>query len=273
MPIFETIKYDPSDRDAWLKLRDMGVGGSDAGVIAGVNNYKTKHELYLEKRGLMEAPDLSANQAVHFGNVLEDVVAQEYAERTGQKVRRNNFMLKSLEFPYMLANLDREVVGDTDKGLECKTAGAFMRDQWGEDGSDQVPDHYLLQVQHYMAVTGKKLFDLAVLLGGQDFRIYTIPRDETLITSLRTLEGVFWRHVEKEEPPEIEYDAKTTASLLDRLYPGTDGKVLHASDQPLTSLHTGRPWSVKRQQRWRSMKKSGLGRKITFGLLRVHAPW
>ena len=224
---FKTIKYDPENKAEWLALRDKGVGGSDAGIIAGVNPFKTQHELYLEKRGLMDAPDLSDNQAVHFGNVLEDVVANEYAERTGQKVRRNNCMLQSVEFPYMLANLDREVVG-SKKILECKTAGAFMMDAWGEEGTDQVPDSYLLQTQHYLAVTGKELADLAVLIGGRDFRIYTIPRDETLIKSLRTLEGVFWRHVERQEPPEIQFDHASTADLLARKYPGTDGSVLHA---------------------------------------------
>lgn len=210
-----------------LQERLTGIGGSDAGTIAGLNPYKTKYELYLEKRGDIQPDDLSDNQRVHFGNVLEDIVAQEYSRRTGKRVRRNNRTLRHKELPFMLANLDREVVGES-RLLECKTADkwAAQSDAWGPSGSDLVPESYLLQTQHYLAVTGRQVADLAVLIGGNEFRVYTIGRDESLILDLIELEREFWQCVEDGTPPAAD-NAREAAARWPSSIPG---KALHADD-------------------------------------------
>jgi putative phage-type endonuclease len=203
------------------EARAKGLGGSDIAAALGVSPWKTPFDLYREKLGLVERPDLSANDAVHFGNVLEDVVAQEFTRRTGVKVRRNNQHLVHPKHDFLLANIDRQVVGKVmgvKAGLECKTADKWAaRDKWGEgaqvrlrdDGEievdtfdDQVPDWYLLQCAHYMAVTGSELWFLAVLIGGNDFRIFTIHRDDELENMLLYGAGQFWhQHVLAEVPP------------------------------------------------------------------------
>jgi len=181
--------------------RKRGIGGSDAAAVIGLNPYKTPLTVYLEKRGEIESPDLSDNDAVHFGNVLEDIIAQEYARRTGNKVRKVNRMLQHRKHEFMLANVDRLVTGQ-GKVLECKTAGAHMRDHWGESGSDEVPEPYLIQVTHYMLVTGFSQADLAVLIGGRDFRIYHLQLDTELGRMLIEAEADFWRRVVEGDPPE-----------------------------------------------------------------------
>jgi len=186
--------------EEWLDIRRRGIGGSDVGAILGLNKYRTPLDVYFEKRGEVEPEDLSDNDAVHFGIVLEDVIAAEYERRTGRKVRRNNRVLQHPKYPWMLANLDREVVG-RERILECKTAGAYMAGGWGESGTDQVPESYLLQCMHYLAVTGRQVADLAVLIGGRDFRIYEIRRDEELIQMLIEREAEFWARVERGDPP------------------------------------------------------------------------
>ena len=175
-----------------LEARKAGIGGSDAAAVAGLNPWCTPVDVYLDKIG--QAQPVEENDAMYWGSTLEDLVAAEYAKRTGHKIERRNQMIQHKQHPFMLANLDRVIVGQ-DRGvgiLECKTAGAYMKDQWGEPGSDKVPQHYLVQVQHYLAVTGYQWAKMAVLIGGRDFRIYDIPRDEDRIEALIKIEGRFW---------------------------------------------------------------------------------
>src|SRR5699024_5782940 len=121
------------------------IGGSDASIILGLNKYKTPFELWLEKTGQSHLED-TAGEAAYFGNLLEDMVAKEFEVRSGKKVRRNNFMLQHPDHPFIMANIDRKVVGE-QAVLECKTASAFLAKDWE---SEEIPDNYLVQVQHYL---------------------------------------------------------------------------------------------------------------------------
>lgn len=195
------IRLPYQSRDEWLSIRNTGIGGSDAAAALGLNPYKSPLALYLEKRGEVEPDDLSDNDAVRWGAILEDVIADEYARRTGRKVRRVNRVLQHPQHKWMLASLDRDVVGE-DRILEVKTAGVQMASTWGEVGTDAVPAQYLIQAMHYLAVTGASVCDIAVLIGGRDFRIYEIARDDELIASIIQIEGGFWSAVQMGLAPE-----------------------------------------------------------------------
>jgi putative phage-type endonuclease len=194
--------------EEWLQLRRQGIGGSDAAAVLGLNPYKTNFALWEEKVGAREPDDLSENEAVHWGNVLEEPVAQEFARRTGRKVRRVNALLRHPEHPFMIANLDREVVAEDDgkpEILECKTAGhwAANSEQWGPSGTDLVPKPYLVQAMHYLAVTGRTRAHVAALIGGQELRLYTVERNEELIAAMIERERAFWKMVETRTAPTI----------------------------------------------------------------------
>src|SRR5690606_35289427 len=105
-------------REEWLKERKKGIGGSDASVIVGFNPWKSPFELYIEKTS-DEVQEIE-NEATHWGNVLEDVVAEEFSRRTGKKVRRRTQIFKHKEYDWMIVNIDRDVVGERAL-LECKT--------------------------------------------------------------------------------------------------------------------------------------------------------
>lgn len=216
-----------------IKQRSGFLGGTDAAVIAGCHPYKTARELYHEKRGELESPDISDKEAVIWGNVLEDVIAQEYSRRTGNKVRRVNSKLTHPDFDFIGGHIDRDIVG-IPRALEVKTASLYLASQWGPSGSDEVPEHYLLQCQHYMGLLPKvEMFDLVVLLGGQDLRLYHIPRDDGLIENLFSLEAEFWRDVQAANEPDFDFEHKSTADLIARLYPGTSGAVITLPDEAL----------------------------------------
>lgn len=227
-------KSQASDED----VRRSGIGGSDISVVVGLNPFKSPYELYLEKRGELAGrepvADAERDMRLLFGHLFEDPIAQGYCilrskrERQEVKVARKHETLRHPDFSWIMAHIDRRVVGER-RGLECKNVGPWAwREQWGPDGSDQVPDYMLLQVQHYMAVTGYELWDLAALHGGNDLRVYTIPRDQGIIDSLLNAASDFWVCVQQGEPPEIAWETDATTELLKRLYPGSDGSLKEA---------------------------------------------
>lgn len=201
------------EHEQWLEARRKGIGGSDAAAIAGLNKWKSPVQVYLEKTG--QAQEEEAGEAAYFGILLEDVVAQEFSKRTGLKVRRRNAILQHPEYSWMIANVDRLIVGEK-VGLECKTASEYMKDEWT---GDEVPATYLIQCQHYMAVTGYDAWWIAVLIGGNKFVYKKIERDDELISYLIDIERDFWEnHVKKRIPPAFD-GSDASSDLLKVLYP------------------------------------------------------
>jgi putative phage-type endonuclease len=216
------------ERENWLAARKNGLGGSDAAVVLGLSPWKTEFDLWAEKRGeIADSFGDTTPEHVLWGNILEDAVAKEYANRRGVTVRRSPEMRWSKEHPYMFANIDRKIQGQ-NKLLEVKTTNSmsFSRNDWGEEFTNQVPEYYLTQVMHYLAVTGYSEGDLAVLIGGQEMKIYTIKRDEHLIDIICAQEGEFWNKVITNVAPVVDYNHKSAVDMLKRRYPGTNGNVV-----------------------------------------------
>ncbi|HDR8925982.1 TPA: YqaJ viral recombinase family protein [Burkholderia vietnamiensis] len=189
-------------RADWLQVRRTGIGGSDSAAAVGLNPYKSQLELWLEKTGrdaTLARPDPhDTTEPVYWGALLEPIVAAAYTHQTGNRVRKVNAVLQHPTIPWMLANLDREVIGGLDvQILECKTAGEFGARHWREG----VPEYVQLQVQHQLAVTSKRVAHVAVLLCGQKLEIHRIERDDELIARLIPLEAQFWQYVTSDTPP------------------------------------------------------------------------
>lgn len=208
------------DRGQWLEVRKGGIGSSDAAAAVGLCPYKSQLELWLEKTGradvLAEHPRMDDPR--FWGTLLEPYVAVAYQQKTDRKVRRINAVLQHPTLPFMLANIDREVVGCPDvQILECKTAGEFGSRLW----KDGVPEYVQLQVQHQLAVTGKAAADVAVLLCGQKLEVHRIERDEEVVARLVVLESRFWRYVETDTPPPAD-GSESAGRALRQLYQGHD---------------------------------------------------
>lgn len=183
-------------REEWLSYRRTGIGGSDSSVIVGLNPYKSKLELYTDKLGLL--PEKEETEQLRIGRDLEDYVAKRFSEETGKKIKRNNFMWRSKSFPFMIADVDREIIGE-NAGLECKTTSVWNKSDF--DKGD-IPLTYYVQCMHYMAVMGYERMYLAVLVLSKGFFWYVVERDEDEIKSLIQSENEFWECVSKETPPD-----------------------------------------------------------------------
>jgi len=222
-------------REEWLRLRRTGIGGSDAGAICGLNPYASAMSVFHDKvAGGLEVQD---NEAMRQGRDLEDYVARRFCEATGMKVRRSNMMYRSTENPFMIADVDRLIVG-RDAGLECKTASAYNADKW-KDG--RIPPHYLIQCLHYMAVTGRKVWYIAVVVLGREFKYAEVGWDGQVVRDLIRVEKEFWdRHVIPRAMPAPD-GSEACDRLLEKYYcnpqkgpavrlVGFDGKLEHRAE-------------------------------------------
>lgn len=172
----------------WLALRKTGIGGSDAGAVCGLNPYSSPMKVFYDKTS-EEIRELDS-EVVRQGHDLEGYVAQRFMEATGLKVCRSNYMYRSTEYPFMIADVDRLIVGE-DAGLECKTASAYNADKW-KDGD--IPLHYIMQCYHYMAVTGKRTWYIAAVILGQSFVYRKLVWKDELIAKLTAIEKDFWEN-------------------------------------------------------------------------------
>lgn len=201
--------------------RLTGLGGSDLGAVLGLNPYRTPYQVWMEKTG--RAEPFEGNLQTRFGTFAEQFVADEYSAITGNRVQKFNSMLRHPDAP-LIGHVDRLVIPPgkqraahrleirTDRGLECKTAHALAASRnggWGELGTDQVPEHYLVQCAAYMALTGCSFWDLAVLFGNSDFRVFHLERDFELEAALVEESSRWWRdHVLADVPPDPSSEAE-----------------------------------------------------------------
>lgn len=170
----------------WLKYRKQGLTGTDAGAITGMNPYVSAFQIYQDK--ISDQIEERDNESMRQGRDLEEYVARRFMEETGKKVRHANAIFQSEENPFMLADFDRLVIGEK-AGLECKTVNAYSADKW-KDG--EIPLHYQMQVQHYLAVSGFDRWYIAALIFGKEFIVHEIVRDEDIIRNLIVIEKRFW---------------------------------------------------------------------------------
>jgi putative phage-type endonuclease len=208
-----------------LEQRKSGIGGSDVASIVGLSPWKDANSIYLEKRGEIEPENLDGKELVHFGNVLEQAVSDEYTIRTGEKLEKRNKLIRHPKYPQLIANIDRKIVG-RKAVFEAKTADKYTAGKWGPDGSDEIPEYYRCQVEHYMTVTGYTEAVLAVLIGGNEYRMYPIQRNPELSEMLMEHCLKFWEKVEKGFPPEIDFAHASAIKTLKRMYPGTNGETI-----------------------------------------------
>lgn len=211
--------------EEWLQTRKQGIGGSDAAAICGLNPFASSISVYIDKTSsTVEERD---NEAMRQGRDLEAYVAERFMEATGKKVRRANAIFYNEEHPFLLANVDRLIVGE-NAGLECKTASAYNADKW-EGG--KIPAHYEIQCHHYMAVTGADAWYIAVAILGRDFLWRRIERDEDVIRNLVQIEQDFWeQHVLANQMP-VPDGSEAADDLIKEYYKESTGCSIELAEE------------------------------------------
>lgn len=220
------VKTSNLTREEWLTYRTKGIGGSDVSIIAGINPFKSVHQLWLEKTGQVE-PGEEGSEYTHFGTLLEPIVRKEFMERTGIKVRQKRMLLQSEEYPFMFADLDGVINEDGQLCIfEAKTASAYKQEVWEEE----VPASYILQVQHYMAVTGAKKTYIAALVGGNHFFYHVVERDEEMIAKIIAMEKYFWEHHVMGGVEPVPDGSEATTRYFNEKFRNSNGETIELPD-------------------------------------------
>lgn len=182
-----------------LKERKKGLGGSDIAAIFGLSKWMTPYQLYIDKTTDEIAEEDIDNDQIYWGNLLEPVILQVYTKKTGRLAKKPDPMIWSKEHNFLFANLD--AITNCGRIVEVKTSR--ISSEWGEEGSDDIPQEYILQIQHYMLVTGMQVTDIAVLITGSDFRLYEVHADKELQSIIIDKAKQFWQMVLDRTPPEF----------------------------------------------------------------------
>lgn len=222
-------------REEWLEERRNSLGGSDMGAVLGLNQYRSPYSVWAEKVGIFpERPD---NEAMRQGRDLEEYVAQRFAEKSGYKVQRMNYLLRNDDAPHLHASIDRRIVGEPS-GLECKTASALNMKAYA---GGEFPESYYAQCVAYLAVTEWERWYLAALILNKAFYVYqitTVPGDTCPewcessvyvppeeLSALKRCAKDFWEcHVEAGIPPDMD-GSESTTEALDAIYTADGGDV------------------------------------------------
>ena len=206
------IEYN--SKEEWLALRKkLGIGGSEAGSVIGLNPYKGAYTLWAEKTGKIH--EFEGNLITEVGSYLEEFVAQLFTRETDKKVRRKNRILVNDQYPFAFADVDRLVVGEKAL-LEIKTTNSFP--VMKKIKNKEYPEQWYCQMTHYLAVSGLEKAYLAVLINCRDFKIFELERDEAEIAALMGEEEKFWGMVQTNTPPPAD-GLESTSKTITALYP------------------------------------------------------
>lgn len=221
------LQMTPEERRGWLDQRRKGIGASDAAVILGMSKYRTAYQLWHEKLGIKIDNEMSEEQL--WGLVHEPTIAAMYEIRTGRQIHQVKGFLAHPRWPIRYANLDRVA---RDRIVQIKTSSVYTG--WGPDGSDVIPDEYLIQVTHEMDCAAASLCDLVVLLCGNRMRIYPIRFNPVLAEEIEKSQITFWDHVTRRVPPAIDWKHATTSDFIEDLFaPGVKVVTIEDTTEPV----------------------------------------
>lgn len=217
--ILDNTCITEADHEDWLAERRRSIGASEAATVLGLNPWDSPLRLYLMKTGAL--PPVEESPAMRLGKKMEPVIASLYQEETGCEFACFQRFVRSPAHAFITATLD--CVRTDGRPVELKNVGASQAGRWGESGSDEVPPHTIIQAMQQMCCYGAEVIDVAALIAGQDFRRYTLERDERIIGRIIEANSEFWDRVERRDPPPI--DPGRDGSLMAMLFPRAVGEI------------------------------------------------
>jgi putative phage-type endonuclease len=200
------------ERSEWLKNRIKCITGTDIGAIVGVSPYKTEWDIWEEKTG--RGQEQTTTSVMRWGTILEPAIAGYYEQLHGitydKALTKGEFLSKEIDgvpiggTPDYIDNFNRLLI-------EVKTSKC--PDEWGTEGTDEVPYQYLCQVTWYMKLLNLPQAKIIVLFFGSDYKEYTVDFNQEIFDSLLESAKVFWEKVKTDTPPEITGDKACTRYL------------------------------------------------------------
>ncbi|BAE74451.1 YqaJ-like viral recombinase domain protein [Sodalis glossinidius str. 'morsitans'] len=222
--------------------RQKYLGGSDVAGILGISPWRTALDVYLDKvQPRKEEISLQKQKIFTRGQRMEPYIIDLLSEETGLKIAKRGHRYLDPELPYIAAEIDAEA--ESGENIEIKTVSPFKARDWGEQQTDSIPVYYTAQAMHGLMVTGKKVCVFGVLIGGDDFRVYRVERDDETIAAIRAKEMEFWERVVNLTPPPIinEHDVK-------RYFDRDAGSSIEANGKMISLINELRMLKVRKDE-------------------------
>ena len=181
-PTGRLILTHTAPRDVWLATRRKGIGSSDLAKVLNLTGFGTPQQVFHDKLGHLPLDDDDFSDAAHYGTLFEDPLARDWARRNRTVVEpvgiianeSNPWQMCTLDRLCTECPLDRSVLSLC--ALEVKTRNAFVAKLWRQGP----PDDVLAQVLWQIIVTGLDHIHVVCLIGGNDYRQYTVRREDHL---------------------------------------------------------------------------------------------
>ncbi len=219
------------------RVRRRGIGGSDVAAILGISRFKTAHDVWMEKLGLVESE--RDTEAMRWGRILEPHIGAEYARRENVEIYYpESRFIRDPQHAWVLGNIDF-LVRNRPVGVDCKSVSPFATDGWGDPGTDEIPDDALCQAQWYLMIMREQIqrWDIPALKGSR-LDIYRVQPDRDLQQTLFELARAFWfDYVLAQVPPPVDA-SKGARKMLQRLWPREVAGMREATAQELDLLQT-----------------------------------
>lgn len=193
-----------------IKKSNKYIEGKDLGAILGLNNFRKELDVYIEKTA-EDVLEETGNEFSYWENIFRDknILSEEYVKRTGFKLIKSGKLIRYSQYPYMACKVDHIAFDNEGNShiVQFKTSHQQNIYTWGEEWTDQIPEIYLYEVAYNAAIVGASRVDIAVLIGGQDFRIYSYISDLVMEDKLIRVAKKFWNnHVLARVPPKSKVD-------------------------------------------------------------------
>lgn len=195
----------------WYAARSTGIGASEMAAAVGLSDRRQPLQVFLQKTGQLD--DFEENEAIEAGRFMEDGNRRWYCHRTKTELLDPApWMHRHPDYPFIFATPDGIV---TPKLLlECKNTGEFIKKEWGDIGTDDVPTEYLVQSNIQMSTMGADECDLSVVIGGNKLRIFRLLRNDDLLRLIFSAAEELWERIQRNDPPPPDFSHKTSPRLI-----------------------------------------------------------
>lgn len=219
----------PTNKEHWLEMRKNFVNSTEVSILFGLNKYKSLYEFWHEKKGITE-DTFQENERSIWGSRLESSIAQGAAEDLGIKIRHapeykyddelrmgssfDYFVVENYIKAFEQEGLVQEIPATREVGiLEIKNVdGLIYKNEWIVDVDDsgtidiQATPQIELQLQAQLAMTGFQYGYIGALVSGNTLKTIRRERDEEVIAQIKEAVRKFWKSIDENQPPEIDYE-------------------------------------------------------------------
>jgi putative phage-type endonuclease len=232
LPYEVLIEDSAKQRQEWLEARRLGIGASEAAGVLGASRWSTPFKVFQAKTGALEI--VPQTEAQKWGHKLQDLVGQEIADELGGRWERDERLLRSKKYPWMLATPDGRLilVDGTRTPGEIKTTGD--KDAW----DDGIPRETFIQCQQQMVVLEARMVIVGVFFRMEALSYWArCHRDDEFIDTV-LVPGTqrAWEGIQKGVLPPVDGHEETKAAIKARWPTHVPGKT-HLAPGSLEVTH------------------------------------